>query len=202
MVQVTVLDELILTPLNHDHLEPLHCVFSDPRTWSHLPTGRFTDQRQTEQLIEVQQQSWTQYGLGNWAVFDQADEIAPSSNGTKTSGVPALGAFLGMVGVVHVNEVPAWNYGFRLHPDAWGKGISPRVGQLALSLANDLEPNVPVTARALTTNPASLHVIQKSGLTLQWEGPASIPVPYGARSQIFADRKLSSEVLNWLIARA
>ena len=61
-------DRLLLTPLTLDHLDDYHRVYSDPRTWEHLPTGRHTSRGQSAQAIERSMQSLRTSGFGHCAV--------------------------------------------------------------------------------------------------------------------------------------
>lgn len=191
------LSDIDLVPLCGDHTDLVHALFTNPETWRHVPTGRFTDRSQSEEVVADNQRSWAEHGLGNWAVFERAEGgLAREDRAAHGQG------FLGMVGVCRIPSVAAWNLGFRLAPAAWGRGIATRVGALAITRAHKTHPDVPVTARALTSNPASLRVLEKTGLRLRWEGPASIPVPVCVLSRIFSDRRLSDDVLDWLVKHA
>lgn len=63
-------------------------------------------------------------------------------------------------------------------------------------------PAVPITARALLRNPASIAVLEHAGLTCAWEGERA-----GGEgdaepliSRVYADRPLSAAALAWLVA--
>jgi len=164
---------LVLERLTSAHLEGLHLVFSDPRTWEHLPSGRHTSYATTAALVDRCAESWDEFGLGPWAVLED-------------------GAFVGMGGVNMSLGGLAWNLGFRLSPAVWGRGLASSVARAGVAAARELG-TVPVTARVLVANPASQRVVQRVGLSLVWEGGE-------LERRIFSDAPLGPDVLNRLIA--
>ena len=45
-------DRLVLTPLTPADIDDAHAVFSDARTWAHLPAGRHVDRATTVDLVQ------------------------------------------------------------------------------------------------------------------------------------------------------
>lgn len=177
-------DRLLLTPLSPADIDDVHAVFSDARTWTHLPGGRHTDRATTVDLVQRKIGGRARHGLGSWAVRSADDH-----------------AFLG-VGGVDMTAAGVWNLGYRLAPAAWGNGYATEIARAAVAAAHDVAPDVPVTGRVLTNNPASAVVLGRAGLALVWQGRSSSVLPDGVERQVWADRAPSRTQRAWLVANA
>lgn len=190
----TVTDRLILTPIspeNQDMVASIYSVQSDPETWRHLPDGKETDPAQTRALAADNGRSWQNHGLGWWAIRARY----------AFDGV-AAGEFIGLGGAsMRRPEIVAWNLGYRLRPQAWGQGFAAEVGAAALAAARAARADIPVTARALTRNPASWRTLDRIGLVLIWEGAARADdaLTSGIPRRIYSDRELDPELREQLI---
>ncbi len=174
---------LVLTPLTPADIDDVHAVFSDARTWGHLPVGRHTDRATTVDLVQRKIGGRARHGLGSWSV--------------RTPD----GGFVG-VGGVDMTAAGVWNLGYRLAPAAWGNGYAGEVAAAAVDAAHRTAPGVPVTGRVLTNNPASAAVLRKAGLSLVWEGRASVAAPAGVLGQVWTDRELTDDQFAWLVRNA
>lgn len=181
---------LELRQLTGDDLEDIHRIYSDPATWLHLPSGRHTDVSQSLSLIERAGRSWVDPGLGYWAVRTI----------THTAALPGH-SFIGSGGV-NLCDGGVWNLGFRLCPDAWGNGFASELATAALYAASECRPEMPVTARVLSNNPASAAVVRAVGLELVWEGATAAESGTDVTRRVYADRPLAEPALAWLIANA
>ena len=177
-------DRLLLTPLTPADIDDVHAVFSDARTWGHLPSGRHRDRATTVDLVQRKIGGRARHGLGSWAVRSAAGH-----------------AFLG-VGGVDMTAAGVWNLGYRLAPTAWGNGYATELAHAAVAAARDTAPDVAVTGRVLTNNPGSAAVLAKAGLSLVWQGATSSPLPDGVERQVWSDRALSAAQRAWLVANA
>jgi RimJ/RimL family protein N-acetyltransferase len=177
-------DRLLLTPLTPSDIDDVHAVFSDARTWTHLPAGRHTVRASSVDLVQRKIGGRARHGLGSWAVRSAADH-----------------AFLG-VGGVDMTAAGVWNLGYRLAPWAWGHGYATEIARAAVGAADDIVPEVPITGRVLTNNPASAAVLERAGLSLVWQGSTSSTLPDGVERQVWADRALSRTQRAWLVANA
>lgn len=195
MAPETLTERLILTPLDAaipEIVEALFAIQSDPATWRHLPEGVDADIAETRGLVEGYARSWRDLGLGWWALRLRS----------PLDHLPA-GAIIGLGGVaVRRPEVPAWNLGFRLTPAAWGRRFAAEVSAAALAAAARAQPELPVTARALSRNPASWRTLERAGLVLVWEGddPADDHLTSGLERRVYSDRPLNDALLAQLIA--
>ncbi|WP_435748527.1 GNAT family N-acetyltransferase [Microbacterium sp. PMB16] len=191
----TLTERLILEPLDDASPELVEALFriqSDPATWEHLPGAIDADLAETQSLVDGYARSWRDRGLGWWAVRLRS----------PLDALPA-GAVIGLGGVAIRNPaVPAWNLGFRLTPASWGHGFAAELGRVALAAALVAHPDVPVTGRTLTRNSASWRTLERSGLSLVWEGdaPADDPQTSGLVRRVYSDRPLDPELLARLIA--
>lgn len=177
-------DRLLLTPVTPADIDAVHAVYSDARTWTHLPSGRFTSRAQTIDLVQRKIGGRVRHGLGSWTVRDVTD-----------------GTVLG-VGGVDMTAGGVWNLGYRLAPSAWGRGYATELARAALTAAHDAAPGVPVTGRVLTNNPASAKVLANAGLALVWQGSTADPAPRGVERQVWSDRVLTDAQHDWLVAHA
>lgn len=177
-------DRLLLTPLTPADIDDVHGVFSDARTWTHLPTGRHTVKDASVDLVQRKIGGRARHGLGSWAVRSAADHV-----------------FLG-VGGVDMTAPGVWNLGYRLRPESWGNGYATEIARAAVSAAHEIAPVAPITGRVLTNNPASAAVLERAGLSLVWQGSTSAALPAGVERQVWADRALSRTQRAWLVANA
>jgi len=166
---------LQLDPPHEADLEELHRIYSDVRTWTHLPSGRFADLATTRQALAGWLDDWRETGLGAWVA--RQDGVVVGHGGCAVR----QGAF--------------WNLGYRFAPEAQGRGLATELAHAAVVAARDRRPELPVVAYLLENNPASAAVAGKVGLTLRHRGPdAGNPDPSAVRL-VFADRALSEAEL-------
>ncbi|WP_245554972.1 GNAT family N-acetyltransferase [Nesterenkonia alba] len=167
------LDDLRLDMPTLDDVPAIFDIYSDPRVWTHLPSGRHTERERTEVMVQAWIDGWERDGLSSWIVRD-ADS----------------GVVLGNAGCWVKRDV-FWNLGYRLAYDAQGRGIASRVSGHAVKEARVVRPELPVVAILLEHNKASARVAEKVGLTVQHRGPdAGNPDPEAIRL-VAADRPLS-----------
>jgi len=177
-------DRLVLTPVTPADITAVHDLFADARTWTHLPAGRHTSRAVTEDLVQRKIGGRVRHGLGSW--------VARTAE---------CGTFVGLGGV-DMTAGGVWNLGYRLVPEHHGHGYATELARAALVAAHDLRPGVPVTARVLTSNPASARVLVRVGLAQVWQGPTRTAAPQGAQCQAWSDRDLTPAQLDWLVANA
>lgn len=177
-------DRLLLRAVTPADIDDVHALFSDARTWTHLPSGRHEARSTTVDMVQRKIGGRARHGLGSWVVRSVEDC-----------------SFLGLGGV-DMTGAGVWNLGYRLTPAAWGQGFGSELARAAVDAAARVAPDVAVTGRVLTNNPASAAVLAKAGLSLVWQGPASVPAPEGVLGQVWSDRGLSASERAWLIANA
>ncbi len=164
-----------LRPPAADDVDAVHAIFSDVRTWTHLPSGRFERREQTEQMVDEARLDWRIVGLGQWAVL--VDDVLVGLGGAA----PRDGW---------------WNLGFRLAPEVWGHGLATWVADVALPAAARTRPHWPVVARSLASNPASGQVSENAGLELAHQGPSR----HGPDLLVHVDRPVEPMLLDAIVA--
>lgn len=96
------------------------------------------------------------YGFGLWAVIEKASE-----------------RMIGFVGLCHplwfADWVGAVEVGWRLHPEAWGRGLATEAGREALRAGFEDRALESVVAFVHPENTRSLAVTQRLGMTLEQE---------------------------------
>lgn len=161
-----------------DDTDEVFGLMSDPRVWEHFPSLRHTDRERTARTVEMWQRHWAEDGLGTWVARD------PQSHGLLAcGGATLIGGAL-------------WSIGYRVVPEARGRGLATELARHALQRARDAEPLRPAIAYLVEHNLASAAVAAHLGFMLVDRGPdAGNPDP-GAVRLVFADRALTPEQLD------
>jgi RimJ/RimL family protein N-acetyltransferase len=190
--QVLATRRLSLSPLASSDLESVFLVYGDPETWQHLPAGRHKTDEQSQRVINAAIVSAREHRIGQWAV-----RVGREGNDDAL----AVGTFIG-TGGMNMTPVRVWNLGYRLSPTSWGRGFASEIALAAVAAVRDLDESVPITARVLSNNSASARVAVRAGLQKVWEGPTSAAVVPGVRREVFSDRELTDDALQWLVDNA
>lgn len=170
-------DRLELRAVAPENLESVHDLYSDPRVWKHLPSGRHVTVQQTKDLLDRWVRDWREHGLGNWTVY------------SRTSS-----EFLGHAGC-SVRRGTFWNLGFRFRPEAQGQGYATEAARAAVEAAHEVDCGLPIIASLLAHNRSSRKVIDRLGFMQQWSGPDAGNPDEQAVRLIYADRQLETEYL-------
>lgn len=156
-------------------LEDLHRIYSDARTWTHLPSGRFTDLATTRVALDGWLEDWSVHGLGAWVARENGEVVGH--------------------GGCAVRQDAFWNLGYRFAPEAQGRGLATELSRAAITAAREERPDLPVVAYLLEHNAASAVVAEKVGLALRHRGlDADNPDPSAVRL-VYSDRELSDQEL-------
>ncbi|WP_285726574.1 GNAT family N-acetyltransferase [Psychromicrobium xiongbiense] len=189
---------LSLRALSDDDFAEFHALYSDPRTWRHSPHQVYTDPGLSRRHLAMVQQGWDSQGSGSWAAR-LLEPLAELSAGTLV-GVGGIDVTCGGV------AQGAWNLGYRLIPEAWGYGLATELARAGLESAATIRPERPVIGRVQDKNPASIRVLERVGLDVQWRGGRVMDLPPGAPPngdpprRIYADRPLSAAMLSALVS--
>ena len=172
---MTRTERLQLDPPSPKDLDDLHRLYSDARTWTHLPSGRFADLATTRGALERWLDDWREQGLGAWVVRENGEVVGH--------------------GGCAVRQDAFWNLGYRFAPEAQGRGLATEVACAAVAAAREARPELPVVAYLLEHNRASAAVAEKVGLTLRHRGPDAGNADPSAVRLVLADRELGEEEL-------
>ncbi|MDR2255953.1 MAG: GNAT family N-acetyltransferase [Arthrobacter sp.] len=171
-------EHLVLTPTAPGDLEEIHALYSDPRVWTHLPSGRFTDLEATREWLAGRVRGRDVFGIGSYTARDPETGALLGHGGCEVRGSEyAGGDFI--------------NLGYRFAPEAQGRGLATELARFAMKEAALRRPDLPIVAYLLEHNAASAAVAGKLGMTLRHRAPdAGNPDPEAIRL-VFADRELT-----------
>lgn len=176
--------DYVLDRPSEGDVEQLFAIDSDPRVWTHLPSGRMTVRQEAEAILGKLQSQWELDGIGPWMVREAPGEDILGHCGCSLRGVPGPGAS-------HSEPGAFWNLGYRFRPEAQGRGLATAVSRDAIAAATAIGAGLPVVAYLLEHNAASAAVARKLGLELVHRAPdAGNPDPAAIRL-VFADRELT-----------
>ena len=95
---------------------------------------------------------YNKYGFGRWAVMSKTDN-----------------SFLGWCGLKYIEDIDEYDIGFRFLKKYWGYGYATESAKACLELGFNTFKIPVIIGRALKENIASIHVLQKIGLTFYKE---------------------------------
>ncbi|OZD09103.1 GNAT family N-acetyltransferase [Rhodococcus sp. 06-235-1A] len=168
-------------PVDTD-LDALYAICSDPLSWTHFPSLRHTDPIATERMLRDWAEQWRRDGLGTWIVRERGSDAVSGYGGCS------------------LRRNTFWNLGYRLHPDAQGKGYAAELSETAIESAYRTRGDVPVVAYLLEHNVASAKVAERAGLQLVARGPEiDNPNPNAIRL-VYSDRPLSDDQLDSVLS--
>ncbi|WP_172170381.1 GNAT family N-acetyltransferase [Brevibacterium sp. CT2-23B] len=185
--------DYVLDRPSADDLDQFFSIDSDPRVWTHLPSGRLTDEEEAEAILVRLASQWELDGIGPWMVRQKPGGDILGHCGCSLRGVSGPGASRGTPGAF-------WNLGYRFRPEAQWRGLATAVSREAMEAAADIDPELPVVAYLLEVNTASAEVARRLGLELVHRAPdAGNPDPTAVRL-VFADRELTAAQLDATLA--
>ncbi|WP_432562470.1 GNAT family N-acetyltransferase [Kineococcus sp. SYSU DK003] len=175
-------ERLVLTRPTAADVDDVFTLYSDPAVWEHFPSRRHTERASTVQLLDLIEESWRVIGLGSWVARD-----AVTGDLVGTGGCDLR---MGL----------AWNLGYRLARQSWGRGFAQEIIRAATAAAHQVRADVAVTAYLLEHNTRSRAAAERAGLELVWTGhDAGNPDPQAVRL-LYADRPLHPIVVRELTA--
>ncbi|MGO2035066.1 MAG: GNAT family N-acetyltransferase [Brevibacterium sp.] len=185
-------------------LDDVFEIFSDPRVWTHFPSGRMTSREEAESFLLQRIADWEVDGLGTWIVREEKGGPMLGSCGCSVRRLAAADDSV-QVGADDSVQTAAdgpvlveafWNLGYRFRPEVQGRGYASWVASLAIAEAQARKPELPVVAYLLEHNIASKAVAEKIGLVQQHRAPdAGNPDPQAIRL-VYADRELDARQLD------
>lgn len=157
-------------------------VVADPSTWQLDSTLRGGSASDTARGLQWHVDRWHLDGLGAWVVREHQD-AGP----------------IGLGGCSVLRSGLAWNLAFRIWPERWGRGFGLEVAVAAITAAQHIRPDLPVTAVVLHSNTPSLRVLERSGLAEIGRARDSQADDTTSQLILFADRALPPDVAHQLL---
>lgn len=143
---------LDLAPVDASAVEPLVPVFAKREVWAY-PFGRGLGRDETEAFVHHQVGHWEALGFGLWLATTRAE-----------------GTCIGFVGLsvptFLPSVLPAVEVGWRLDPDAWGRGYATEAATAALDHAFQTLGLDRVVSLPQVDNPRSVAVAERIGMRL------------------------------------
>ncbi|MCP3143038.1 GNAT family N-acetyltransferase [Pyxidicoccus xibeiensis] len=145
-------ERLLLRRIDEGDLDAVFTLHGDPETNRFTPSGTLGSRDAARERLALWVGDWTHHGVGYWTVERQ----------------DAPGAVVGFGGVRHreLEGQQVLNLYYRFMPHAWGSGYATEVSRVALALAREHLPDVPVVALINLENEPSRRVAERLGMKL------------------------------------
>ncbi|MFP2930435.1 GNAT family N-acetyltransferase [Pyxidicoccus sp. 3LG] len=159
----TTTERLLLRRLQESDLDVVYALHADPETNRFSPTAQLRSLDEGRELLARWLGDWERLGVGYWAV-ERLEEP---------------GIVVGFGGVRHkeLEGQKVLNLAYRFSPRWWGSGYATEVARVALAMAREHIPDVPVVAIISLENTPSLRVAERLGLrrdrVIDYEGSPS-----------------------------
>jgi RimJ/RimL family protein N-acetyltransferase len=159
---------LVLRPFDDLDRAPFHALNTHPLVVESL--GSSPTRAESDAMIDRYSAEMRREGWGFWAVAEAGDDGA---------------AFVGMVGLHRVRPelpcAPAVEIGWRLHPDAWGRGYATEAAAASLRFGFEEAGLFEIIAFTTTLNTRSQAVMERLGMRRDVAGDFDHPsVPEGS----------------------
>jgi [ribosomal protein S5]-alanine N-acetyltransferase len=143
-------ERLWLAPWSLADLEPSRPIFTDPDVMRYINGGRPRSDDQIREFIARQQKHFASHGFCLWKLL-----LKPE------------GRLIGFCGLqpLELDSVSEVEIGWRLTKDQWGRGLATEAAHVALHHAVEYARLERVVAIAMPENRASLHIMEKLGMT-------------------------------------
>lgn len=122
---------------------------ADPEVLQFTGDAPFASVKEARNFIRAYEH-YDRHGFGRWSVFL-----------TETK------EYLGFCGLNFSEPKQEVDLGFRLHRRVWGQGIATEAGFASLRLGFSTYGLERIVGRAMKENTASLHVLEKLGMTFE-----------------------------------
>ncbi len=141
---------LRLSALTPEDADDLYRIYGDPQTHTFNPAGPWPSLAFAQQKLHAWIEEYQQHGYGHWSI---AWRDAPAR-------------IIGFAGISprELEGIPVLNLGYRLAPEAWGKGVASEFCDFALRHAFTTCDLQEITAVVRPLHYASRRVLEKSSL--------------------------------------
>jgi RimJ/RimL family protein N-acetyltransferase len=142
-------ENLLLRMPKPEDLRDVFSIESDPATNKYRPAGSMKDLNEAKETLERWRNDWFTYGYGYWSVV-----------------LPSHAEVIGIGGIARDRwkEQDVLNLYYRFSPNAWGHGYATELARIAVNMADEHLPDLPVIARIRFVNTPSRRVAERIGL--------------------------------------
>jgi RimJ/RimL family protein N-acetyltransferase len=151
-------DRLWLRRWGPEHAAGLAAVNAEPEVMRFLNGGTPLTRAESDAVSDRVIAHWETYGFGLWAAVEKAGERT-----------------IGFVGISHPLWFPDWAHtvevGWRLHPEAWGRGLATEAAREALRAGFEAPHLEEIVAFIHPENHRSAAVARRLGMTLEQRVP-------------------------------
>lgn len=143
-------ERLVLRRFSESDVDELARVFAKPQVWR-FPYGRGLSRDETVEFVQRQLAHWVEHRFGCWLAIE------------RESG--RVIGYLGLSIPTFLPEIlPAVEVGWRLDPDAWGRGYATEGARAALDQAFSTLGLDEVCSIPQSDNLASIRVCERLGM--------------------------------------
>jgi [ribosomal protein S5]-alanine N-acetyltransferase len=138
-------------PIAQGDLASLVQLYRDPTVVRYLGTGQPLSGAQTAERLQNYLEAWAQAGFGSYALV-----LKTTAGFIGCGGIEPCSSAEGLEGEI----------GWVLAPPYWGQGLATEFARAMITIGFERFSLKRIFARADLRNGASIHVMQKAGLTL------------------------------------
>jgi RimJ/RimL family protein N-acetyltransferase len=149
-------DRLCLRGLQDDDLDDLAALDADPEVMRYIGDGSVRDRRQSTEALQKMLRHWEKHGFGLFAV-----EVRETGELIGWTGLAVPASFL--------EVMPAVEIGWRLSRRSWGHGYATEAAATALRFGFDECDLDRIISIRHVDNTRSARVIDKLGLSHQFD---------------------------------
>ncbi|MEY8759667.1 GNAT family N-acetyltransferase [Chryseobacterium tongliaoense] len=144
-------ERLILRKFKETDVGRMFLLDSDPEVMKYIGMAPLTDIKESENVIRMIQQQYTDNGVGRLAVVEKESGLLIGWSGLKLLTQEING---------YVN---VYDLGYRFLPESWGNGYALESAKASLDFGfNDLDAET-IYAHAHSENEGSNHILKKLG---------------------------------------
>jgi RimJ/RimL family protein N-acetyltransferase len=148
----TTTERLLLRAVRDSDLDAVFALHADPETNRFSRSGPMPSLEAARKQLALWLEDWARNGVGYWLVEQRE----------------APGDVVGFGGVRHkeLEGQRVLNLAYRFTPRTWGSGYATEMARVALALARQHFPEVPVVAVIHQENAPSIRVAERLGMRL------------------------------------
>ncbi|AGC48596.1 acetyltransferase [Myxococcus stipitatus DSM 14675] len=148
-------DRLLLRAFHENDVDEVFTLHSDEEGNRFLPSAQLKSKDAARELLALWLSDWADHGVGYWMVERREQP----------------GVAVGVGGFRHkqLEGRTVLNLAYRLSPHVHGSGYATEIARMALEMARQHLPEVPLVAIIHPENTASIRVVERLGMKLERE---------------------------------